>query len=107
MTDPTFHRLVAKLVIVAPAISQRMRTGMTRSARYFKHCERYTRAQTSQELLMALEAAETELHEEVERLGGWREGMPRTLGITPKIEAWIELAKLRIFDLGETRLSVE
>ena len=56
---------------------------------------------------MALEAAETELHEEVERLGGWREGMPRTLGITPKIEAWIELAKLRIFDLGETRLSVE
>jgi hypothetical protein len=117
MTDSTFHRLVAKMELMAD-----MKRALTDCRRnYYSRGddgigailqtlrEIYPTA-TSEELLMVLEAAETELHEEVERLGGWPTLDEEAAGrpdITPEVEAWCEQAKLRIFDLGETKLSVE
>jgi hypothetical protein len=116
MTDLAFHRLVAKMQLMADmkrALTDCRRNyysrGDDRIGAILQTLRELYPSATSEELLMALEAAETELHEEVERLGGWStlEEMPERPCMTSAVEAWIEWAKLRIFDLGETKLSVE
>jgi hypothetical protein len=109
MSKLTLYHLISKMELVADM--KRAATDCDRD--YYEHGddsigailqalrEIYPNA-TAEELLMALEAAEAELTEEVARLGGWDR-----MGETPEIEAWLELAKIRTFDLGEARLNVE
>ena len=57
---------------------------------------------TDDEMVMVLEAAEAELRAEVTRLRCWDHTHE-----DPAIEAWVEQAKSRIFDLEETRINLE